>query len=211
MSNVPQDVIDDAKASGFAIEVHEPTGRNLIYAPYENEDRHGYFIVTDELLKFAQLRALRNNAEPVAWGVFALVNDKWILQHPAHSNEIDAKRHAEIYVEGTQIEIRELYSAPPDAGVAAGMIKSAEIAKQVEFANAAYNDDKALVAAETARFIKREILSAIPDDSKAALRERDRELCFQAAGLAWAIAAPDKQIDTAALLRAVNSVLEGKS
>ena len=63
-----------------------------------------------------------------------------------------------------------LYTAPPDAGVAAGMMRAAAALEERAKQWAAIEGHGASYAGEL-RYMKNEILSAIPTDSKAALRE----------------------------------------
>jgi hypothetical protein len=52
--------------------------------------------------------------EPVAWGLFAKVEDgTFNLQHPVRFTEDDAEADQSMYEHGTQIRIHALYTAPP--------------------------------------------------------------------------------------------------
>ena len=51
--------------------------------------------------------------EPVAWGLFAKVGGKFVLQHPVRFSEIDVEDDRLMYARDTVTEIRPLYIAPP--------------------------------------------------------------------------------------------------
>lgn len=111
----------------------------------------------------SNIRAQRSNAEPVAKiGVDSCGGEPVV----------------EIYCNFPD-GIHELYTAPPDyaAGFAAGMMKAAEIAWQETYDQVHAKTGAIAEAATIAHAVKNKILSAIPADSKAALRELLIKVC----------------------------------
>ena len=51
--------------------------------------------------------------EPVAWGLFAKIDGEFVLQHPVRFLEVDVEDDRLMYSRDTVIEIRPLYTAPP--------------------------------------------------------------------------------------------------
>lgn len=54
-------------------------------------------------------------ADPVAYGLFALVAGVWTLQHPVRFSRGDADSDRAMYQDGTRLEVRPLYTRPAPA------------------------------------------------------------------------------------------------
>jgi hypothetical protein len=190
MSNVPQDVMENThkpdlieKLSGLAksIEVCEGWRPTCI----------------DEAI--AQLRAQRQQgSEPVAWAVESIGNpDTNYGRVKSFETLAEAKQRAkELYDAGFEdIKALELYTATPDmaAGIAAGMVKAAELAEECA-------DQQDMVAGALAA--AKHIRNSIPADSEAALRE----VCMKVARTVYEEATPDACKDDE-LEAIVNSII----
>jgi hypothetical protein len=186
-TNVPQDVLEDALLAGFEV-FKRPDGSEGIETFDAGEN------ITDDLLKFLQLRAQRQQgAEPVGT----------VGPMPGTQGFTMATFEASKVPVGTN-----LYTPPPQANalVAAAYRKAAEIVGELE------NKSRDNVISSALKIAKSGILSAIPADAEAALRERDYAMCMKAAVEAY-IAGQEhgRHGKTADLDAIVNSVLgEGK-
>jgi hypothetical protein len=171
-TNVPQDVLEDAVAAGFIVK------DNLaIYSPVSAE-----FSIEAEILRLLELRAQRQQgSEPVAWWGIVDVEDNRLLE--TFPDESAANKTLEILNKLVGAPLRKVmpvYTTPPQANnatehpcdllVAAAYRKTAEICKDLNTPAAA------LKCAPL-------ILSAIPADAEAALREVCMKVCEAYSGL----------------------------
>jgi hypothetical protein len=181
-TNVPQDVIDDFKEAGFPIELM-----------FDWENR---------LSKFLQLRDQRAGCEAVDIPVDSIGKVLAEVMELAVANGANSVSMPNHYVEiaGWLNGIKPDTQPQPTLDWTAGMMKAVELAEECA-------DQQDLVAGALAA--AKHIRAAIPKESADALKEYVRGKCMEVAGLVWALAQPEKQIDTSALLRGVNSVLEG--
>jgi hypothetical protein len=206
-TNVPQDVIDDANAAKAEL-TYRCAYADMEICPCEAADSdncheqivHGIKFTAKTWGKFAQLRAQRQQgSEPVpveAIGrVLAEVMDLAVANG---ANSVSMPNH---YVEIAGWLSGVAPDTPPQSNalVAAGMVKAAEICQSV---SAECSSGEASYAAETCA---NRVISSIPADSQAALRE----VCMKVAEKA--IARGITEPYTADALAIVNSVLEGKS
>lgn len=79
----------------------------------------GNFVTTDLSLarKLVDAIDLENDwtiteigtTEPECWGVFAWMNNRWVLQFPVFTCKTDAELDAKQYLGATKLEVRALY------------------------------------------------------------------------------------------------------
>lgn len=79
----------------------------------------GSFVTTDLDLANALVGSIDENGdwtiteigttEPECWGVFAWMNNRWVLQFPVFTSKTDADQDAKQYLGGTKLEVRPLY------------------------------------------------------------------------------------------------------
>lgn len=141
-TNVPQDVIELAKQAGFDVD----------------DDGDIWGSENGSLLRFAELlRAQRQEgSEPVYQYRLLDDPDNWEWHGCGEEQFPD-------FAMNERFQTRILYTATPD--MAAGMVKAAEIVDELE------NKSRDNVISSALKIAKLDILSAIPADSEAALRE----------------------------------------
>jgi hypothetical protein len=169
MSNVPQDVIDDAVAAKLLMRGY----LGELVSPWKEDTD-----LSEYLMKFLQLRAQRQQGSEPVYQMQA-VDGHWVT--------LD-KEHYEGVVNDTTFQTRILYTATPD--MVAGLVMAAEICEQeaegsfsiakskVVTANGRDTHNAAGFGAKNCAAL---IRSAIPADGEAALRERDFEMCMKVA------------------------------
>jgi hypothetical protein len=166
-TNVPQDVLEDAKAAGFIVTDDGARIMTIGACPIVS--------ITEELLKFLQLRAQRQQcAEPVAWMHHFNYEDGEHEEVLSHSKEIPAIMGAEYA--GKSIP---LYTTPPQANalVAAAYRKAAELIMPKEGGYVSPKLRHLTAAADEVSKLNAEIiLNSIPADAEAALREVSEKL-----------------------------------
>jgi hypothetical protein len=149
-TNVPQDVLEDALLAGFEV-FKRPDGSEGIETFDAGEN------ITDDLLKFLQLRAQRQQgAEPVGT----------VGPMPGTQGFTMATFEASKVPVGTN-----LYTPPPQANalVAAAYRKAAEIVGELE------NKSRDNVISSALKIAKSDILSAIPADATRKLEEARKD------------------------------------
>jgi hypothetical protein len=162
-TNVPQDVIDDIESAGFWVEGEsvfaESSHQNLLH----------------RLAKFAQLRAQRQQgAEPDVVYVADYYGDSLIGKYD-ENEKLYFMPDGDGYTKEqlAEFDAQFFHSTPPQANalVAAAYRKAVEICdEQSARARSSSGCARALSCRDA-------ILSNIPADAEAALRERDRAVC----------------------------------
>jgi hypothetical protein len=207
-TNVPQDVLEDAKAAGFVI-FQSTDGSEGIETFDDGEN------ITDDLLKFLELRAHRQKgSEPVYTNTnhgFVMTDRNFTVSGDGYIQDNNFDYDAGLTISGdfsegdkakyTQMICDALNSyttpPPPTLDFAAGMMKAVEVAKQ-------YGER---YGSWVVGSVCKDILAAIPKESADALKEYVRGKCMEVARL---VADEDDYIEPE-LQEIVNSVLEGKS
>ena len=79
----------------------------------------GNFVTTDLGLANALVGSIDENGDwtiteigttaPECWGVFAWMNNRWVLQFPVFTCKTDAEIDAKQYLGATKLEVRALY------------------------------------------------------------------------------------------------------
>ena len=72
-------------------------------------------VALDELEALRALAAPNVPSEPVAWGVFALVDGTWSMQWPPRMTEAAARADLGMYRPGSVLEVCQLYATPQPA------------------------------------------------------------------------------------------------
>jgi hypothetical protein len=195
MSNVPQDVIDMQQRRYFAEWYAEEwkDGNTTLddiawkawKAAIKNAEHRAMFSVG-----LKQLSTQRSNAEPVKY----MGMTGYLMSKPdCHTRLGFVEEEDKADYEKVGWKFQAVCTATPDAGFAAGMMKAAEIAR--------------MTSQETScRRAADRILSAIPADSKAALRE----VCMKVVKIVEEHYGYELLVPSA-LDNIINSVLEGKT
>jgi hypothetical protein len=83
-------------------------------APHQLATRERYTKAYDALVAALAARppVAQQGAEVVAWGVFAFVDGAWVLQWPVRPRRETAISDSGLYMPGTRLEVRPLYTTP---------------------------------------------------------------------------------------------------
>jgi hypothetical protein len=162
-TNVPQDVLEDAVAAGFYSNPHAHHGGIHV---------GGDVYITDRLMKFVQLRAQRQQgAEPDVVYVADYYGDSLIGKYD-ENEKLYFMPDGDGYTKEqlAEFDVQFFHSTPPKANalVAAAYRKAAKICMN---RHASLHKGKMHSAATEAKKCASIILSAIPADAEAALRE----------------------------------------